>query len=272
MPNGNWRLNIKKTEVFEKNAKFLEQKLNHDVNEAIKQFEEVKAQKEKLQKQYDVLSNQHETLQKEASMVKEELAAESAARRQLEESSKEMENELTRLTQKFENEASQLGELVTKERKSRDEFMSETQQMLLEFQKEVDLEKTRRLQILRQLEAERFRISLQKWAKDEEVTSCSNCDLEFTLFRRKHHCRSCGNIFCHDCSAHTALTTAGPKPVRVCDSCYEKIENYDQPQVSIITEIDKSLIEGLEELDPKLAEIKNLPPRKSSSLSKSDSR
>ncbi|KAF1374866.1 hypothetical protein PFLUV_G00233510 [Perca fluviatilis] len=44
----------------------------------------------------------------------------------------------------------------------------------------------------------------------------------FTVIRRKHHCRSCGKIFCSRCSSHSApLPRYGQvKPVRVCTHCY----------------------------------------------------
>ena len=37
------------------------------------------------------------------------------------------------------------------------------------------------------------------WTPDERVTSCARCAQPFTLFRRRHHCRVCGNCFCSAC-------------------------------------------------------------------------
>lgn len=35
------------------------------------------------------------------------------------------------------------------------------------------------------------------WKSDQETTRCFGCNnLFFLFFRRKHHCRKCGNIFC----------------------------------------------------------------------------
>ncbi|GMM36694.1 ESCRT-0 subunit protein [Saccharomycopsis crataegensis] len=47
----------------------------------------------------------------------------------------------------------------------------------------------------------------------------------FTMLNRKHHCRNCGGVFCHD---HSSNTTEIPmiglnEPVRVCDSCYQQL-------------------------------------------------
>jgi hypothetical protein len=37
------------------------------------------------------------------------------------------------------------------------------------------------------------------WEKNESTSCCRNCDFEFQTFHRKHHCRSCGGIFCESC-------------------------------------------------------------------------
>uniref|UniRef100_A0A3P8Y0H2 Lateral signaling target protein 2 homolog n=1 Tax=Esox lucius TaxID=8010 RepID=A0A3P8Y0H2_ESOLU len=60
------------------------------------------------------------------------------------------------------------------------------------------------------------------WVPDEECSSCIACKAPFTVIRRKHHCRSCGKIFCSRCSSHSApLPRYGQvKPVRVCTHCY----------------------------------------------------
>jgi myotubularin-related protein 3/4 len=63
------------------------------------------------------------------------------------------------------------------------------------------------------------------WVPDHAVSRCQGCQIEFWLGRRKHHCRSCGNIFCADCSEFWAplpderLFT----PVRLCANCYQNV-------------------------------------------------
>eukprot|EP00055_Hartaetosiga_balthica_P016482 m.104564 g.104564 ORF g.104564 m.104564 type:complete len:195 (+) comp9111_c8_seq7:299-883(+) len=66
------------------------------------------------------------------------------------------------------------------------------------------------------------------WVKDSSVVVCMNiqCQTKFTSFERRHHCRSCGGVFCHKCSS---LEVCIPelnltKPVRVCDRCYAKLK------------------------------------------------
>ncbi|XP_068927116.1 lateral signaling target protein 2 homolog isoform X2 [Petaurus breviceps papuanus] len=61
-----------------------------------------------------------------------------------------------------------------------------------------------------------------EWVPDEACSYCTACKAPFTVIRRKHHCRSCGKIFCSRCSSHSApLPRYGQmKPVRVCTHCY----------------------------------------------------
>uniref|UniRef100_A0A9J7YJC8 RUN and FYVE domain containing 2 n=1 Tax=Cyprinus carpio carpio TaxID=630221 RepID=A0A9J7YJC8_CYPCA len=52
------------------------------------------------------------------------------------------------------------------------------------------------------------------------ATHCKLCEKEFSISRRKHHCRNCGEIFCNSCSDNELPLPASPKPVRVCDTCH----------------------------------------------------
>lgn len=38
-------------------------------------------------------------------------------------------------------------------------------------------------------------------------------------FLLQHHCRNCGEIFCHACSDNSVPLPSSAKPVRVCDEC-----------------------------------------------------
>eukprot|EP00978_Attheya_sp_CCMP212_P032199 scaffold124401_cov54-Attheya_sp.AAC.1 len=58
---------------------------------------------------------------------------------------------------------------------------------------------------------------------DELRDICPSCDGTFSMSKRRHHCRLCGDVFCDACSSHRQLLPLdGPefeKPVRLCDSC-----------------------------------------------------
>lgn len=58
------------------------------------------------------------------------------------------------------------------------------------------------------------------WLKDDEATQCKQCQKEFSISRRKHHCRNCGDIYCGNCSSNELALPSYPKPVRVCDVCH----------------------------------------------------
>uniref|UniRef100_A0AAQ6A6H8 RUN and FYVE domain containing 1 n=1 Tax=Amphiprion ocellaris TaxID=80972 RepID=A0AAQ6A6H8_AMPOC len=58
------------------------------------------------------------------------------------------------------------------------------------------------------------------WLKDDEATQCKQCQKEFSISRRKHHCRNCGDIYCNNCSSNELALPSYPRPVRVCDMCH----------------------------------------------------
>lgn len=60
------------------------------------------------------------------------------------------------------------------------------------------------------------------WVPDEWSEECFECTSKFTLVRRRHHCRSCGRLFCQKClSKKMVIPHANTEKVeKVCDSCY----------------------------------------------------
>lgn len=65
-----------------------------------------------------------------------------------------------------------------------------------------------------------------RWVPDHMASHCFNCDCEFWLAKRRHHCRNCGNVFCAGC-CHLKLPIPDQQlydPVLVCNSCYEHIQ------------------------------------------------
>lgn len=75
---------------------------------------------------------------------------------------------------------------------------------------------------------------LVKWVPDHAVTHCGNCDLSFGMINRKHHCRNCGNIFCHDCTNYYSSIPQQNLlcPERVCQRCY-KVLRYQGGRASL---------------------------------------
>ncbi|XP_040856202.1 myotubularin-related protein 4 isoform X1 [Ochotona curzoniae] len=65
-----------------------------------------------------------------------------------------------------------------------------------------------------------------RWVPDHMASHCYNCDCEFWLAKRRHHCRNCGNVFCGEC-CHLKLPIPDQQlydPVLVCNSCHEHIQ------------------------------------------------
>nr|KAJ3421474.1 1-phosphatidylinositol-3-phosphate 5-kinase [Polyrhizophydium stewartii] len=83
-------------------------------------------------------------------------------------------------------------------------------------------------------------IPKEYWMRDEKVKECYDCKQPFTTFRRKHHCRVCGQIFCRKCAASIVPGARfGQKgEIRVCNFCLKIIDDYRRdgpPQVDPAT-------------------------------------
>nr|XP_061817906.1 myotubularin-related protein 4-like [Nerophis lumbriciformis] len=62
-----------------------------------------------------------------------------------------------------------------------------------------------------------------RWVPDHMASHCFNCDCEFWIAKRRHHCRNCGNVFCKDC-CHLKLPIPDQQlydPVLVCNICHD---------------------------------------------------
>lgn len=64
-------------------------------------------------------------------------------------------------------------------------------------------------------------INKKYWMKDEKVKECYDCKLNFNTFRRRHHCRICGQIFCHKCASSIVSGSrfGYQTELRVCNFC-----------------------------------------------------
>lgn len=87
-------------------------------------------------------------------------------------------------------------------------------------------------------EAERasrpIQMSKAEWQVDARVAACGGCQRRFGTFLRRHHCRSCGQVFCSDCCSGTAVmydSTGAPTPhmghQRCCTACAKMVTEAD---------------------------------------------
>ncbi|XP_067866351.1 myotubularin-related protein 4 isoform X4 [Heterodontus francisci] len=73
---------------------------------------------------------------------------------------------------------------------------------------------------------DRKETEVTRWVPDHMASHCFNCDSEFWLAKRRHHCRNCGNVFCANC-CHLKLPIPDQQlydPVLVCNSCYDQVQ------------------------------------------------
>ncbi|KAJ5765455.1 hypothetical protein N7520_005014 [Penicillium odoratum] len=71
-------------------------------------------------------------------------------------------------------------------------------------------------------------LSRDFWMRDENAKDCFHCGEPFTTFRRKHHCRTCGQIFDSKCTHLIPGTRFGqPGSIRVCKPCEAMINGHD---------------------------------------------
>ncbi|GAC74718.1 predicted Rho/Rac guanine nucleotide exchange factor [Moesziomyces antarcticus T-34] len=66
------------------------------------------------------------------------------------------------------------------------------------------------------------------WVPDNRADKCCNCQEAFGMWRRKHHCRLCGQVVCWTCSQRSFLIPSyhdgePDRPARACDRCYDSV-------------------------------------------------
>ncbi|EQC34630.1 hypothetical protein SDRG_07951 [Saprolegnia diclina VS20] len=61
-----------------------------------------------------------------------------------------------------------------------------------------------------------------QWVSKKERYRCDACSKKFhNLFRRRHHCRLCGQLFCKECILHKLVHLAPERhmPIKTCATC-----------------------------------------------------
>ena len=67
----------------------------------------------------------------------------------------------------------------------------------------------------------------QYWMPDDISLECYECTSKFTSFRRRHHCRVCGQVFCSKCcSSYIPGKHIGHSGnLRVCTFCFRSFQS-----------------------------------------------
>ena len=88
------------------------------------------------------------------------------------------------------------------------------------------------------------------WVSDDIVVACHDCKKAFNpIYRRKHHCRRCGNVFCDDCTSHRIQLPELYKETtdtghRVCRTCYRRAMSEKKGTVENEEELRSSNLES----------------------------
>lgn len=79
--------------------------------------------------------------------------------------------------------------------------------------------------------AEPAHVSRDFWMPDQSCRVCYECDSQFTVFNRRHHCRHCGRVFCARCTSNSVpIPSSDPRireeseKIRVCNFCFKQWE------------------------------------------------
>nr|KMM69160.1 FYVE finger-containing phosphoinositide kinase [Coccidioides posadasii RMSCC 3488] len=71
-------------------------------------------------------------------------------------------------------------------------------------------------------------LSREYWMRDENAKDCFHCGEPFSTFRRKHHCRTCGQIFDSKCTCIISGAPFGHSgSIRVCKRCEAVINGHE---------------------------------------------
>ncbi|KAI5380646.1 hypothetical protein J4E82_000603 [Alternaria postmessia] len=81
------------------------------------------------------------------------------------------------------------------------------------------------------------------WMRDENAKACFSCGDAFTTFRRKHHCRTCGQIFDSKCTSIVSGKIFGQQSnLKVCKPCEGIIYGHDDDSSDYTDDGDQTSI------------------------------
>ncbi|KAL5969658.1 Early endosome antigen 1 [Taenia solium] len=127
----------------------------------------------------------------------------------------------SKLTSTFAEQQALMDQLIESQNRSKQlETALQTSHQELEGLQRIVLDLGRQNQAL---QITQDRLTNRQWVSDESAQSCSNCQKEFSISVRKHHCRHCGKVFCQACSSKKTATSASKDPLRVCDACFAEL-------------------------------------------------
>ncbi|KAI0692977.1 hypothetical protein BC835DRAFT_1355522 [Cytidiella melzeri] len=75
-------------------------------------------------------------------------------------------------------------------------------------------------------------LSRDYWMDDELCKECYDCKSVFTAWRRKHHCRICGQVYCSRCASNIIKGSrfGHDGMIRICNLCLEKLSKVEDDE------------------------------------------
>ncbi|XP_046374469.1 rab GTPase-binding effector protein 1-like isoform X1 [Haliotis rufescens] len=181
----------------------------------------------------ETLSQELSTLQEKLvchESVQSELERESSVRAESETKLRETEQSLKSVQAKSRQLINALQQRVEEHERSKVKLEDDLHSLKGKVQSlQVDLDNSEAVQrdfvklsqsLQIQLEKIRQAENEVRWQHEEDVEDCNNCKQNFSVTRRKHHCRHCGKIFCNECTSKTVHSGPNFKPSKVCDVCH----------------------------------------------------
>jgi 1-phosphatidylinositol-3-phosphate 5-kinase len=84
------------------------------------------------------------------------------------------------------------------------------------------------------------------WMPDKLCKVCYGCEEAFTMYRRRHHCRLCGQVFCHACSSYSIdgsiVNLSGQ--VRACQLCHDEVFDLANKEINNLPFPRRSSVSG----------------------------
>lgn len=208
----------KKMEEMEKTMVEMEQRLQNSEQQSKQSDQSDKDMRMELEGKVDALQKQLTDLDTLRVGLENELRAEKEQRQSLQKSlQREQDNsiELRTQLQQLQGLHGELQEL--KQEKQQLQQRCEQQEQALQ---EMGLHLSQSKLKMEDFKEVNKALKGHAWLKDDEATQCKQCQKEFSISRRKHHCRNCGDIYCSSCSGNELALPSYPRPVRVCDRCH----------------------------------------------------
>lgn len=74
------------------------------------------------------------------------------------------------------------------------------------------------------------------WIPDNMTNNCMQCNQKFSLIKRRHHCRACGQLLCSNCCCLKAkLEYMGEVEARICIQCDLILSRQEADAITITT-------------------------------------